>query len=156
MSSASATPKPPVPQVKSSYSGPETGKNYFVTAFQPQSYGSGKNLQQLSKSVYDLVPMPTYGYSKFGGGPEQNNPYPSKKTLEIVPMIREGKQYDQPMEPQIIEVAPDDQPIQVVFRSTSTRVQVRQIHTPVKAEEVCLPNVRLSKVRLSSKIICQK
>jgi len=139
---SATTSKPPVSQVKSSYSGSESGKNYFVSAFQPQSQadsGIGGASMSTSKSLYDLVPMPTYGLGKFGGGAEQNNLYQSKRTLEIVPMIGEGgKQYGggQPMEPQIIEVAPDDQPIQVVFRSTSTRVQVKQIHTPLKPEEV--------------------
>lgn len=65
----------------------------------------------------------------------ENNPIvKGKRTLEIAPMIG-GKQADYSMEPQIIEVGPDDQPIQVVFRSTSTRVKVQQIHTPTKQEE---------------------
>ena len=81
--------------------------------------------------------MPTYGIGKYGGdSAEQNNLYQKKRTLQIVPMIAEGKQYDQEMEPQVIEVTPDDQPIQVVFRSTSTRVHVKQIHTPTKAGNI--------------------
>ena len=71
--------------------------------------------------------MPTYGdFSKYSGGDEGNNLYQKKRTLEIAPMIREGDKQSygqQPaMEPQIIEVTPDDQPIQIVFRSTSTPV----------------------------------
>lgn len=113
--------------------------------------------------------MPTYGgLSKYSSGSEQNGLFQKKRTLEIMPMIREGqngKQYNQQqqMEPQIIEVTPDDQPIQIglfyccfhcnpsiasysdkrvlnghylVFRSTSTPVQVKQVHTPSKQEEV--------------------
>lgn len=55
-------------------------------------------------------------------------------------MINEGKERPygpQPqMEPQIIDVMPDDQPIQLVFRSHSTPVKVKQIHTPLNPEEV--------------------
>ena len=124
------------PEIKSSYSESETNKNYFINTFHDRTE---KNQQSKSKSVYDLVPMPTYGYSKFSGGNEQNKIYQSKKTFEILPMIREGMIEDpynnKQIEPQIIEVTPDE-PIQVVFRSISTRVQVQQIHTPNKPEEV--------------------
>ena len=40
------------------------------------------------------------------------------------------------MEPQIIDVMPDDQPIQIVFRSHSTPVKVKQVHTPLNQDDV--------------------
>lgn len=130
-SNSNNNPKTPAPQVKTStYSGSESGKNYFVDviATSPSSpSSSSKNIHESSKSLYDLVPMPTYGdFSKYTGGDEANNLYQKKRTVEIMPMIREGEKqsYGQQskMEPQIIEVTPDDQPIQIVFRSTSTPV----------------------------------
>lgn len=117
----------PSPHLKSNtYSGSESGKSYFVDVIASPSTSS-KNIHESSKSLYDLVPMPTYGdFSKYSGGDEGNNLYQKKRTLEIAPMIREGdkQSYGQQaaMEPQIIEVTPDDQPIQIIFRSTSTPV----------------------------------
>jgi hypothetical protein len=50
----------------------------------------------------------------------------SKRTYEVVP----SPLYQEPAVPQIIEVHPSIQPVQVIFRSISSPVQVQQIHTP--------------------------
>lgn len=149
--------------VTESVNGKEYQSNPTYQTETTEKTGGSSRHQELSKSIYDLVPMPTYGLSKYGslkggslndgtmnnqmnhqmkednnGGIDSNNMYQAKRTLEIVPMI-DGKQSygdQQQMEPQIIDVEPDTVPIQVVFRSRSTRVQVQQIHTPSKVEEV--------------------
>jgi len=50
----------------------------------------------------------------------------SRRTYEVVP----SPLPQEPAVPQIIEVEPSIQPVQVIFRSISSPVQVQQIHTP--------------------------
>jgi hypothetical protein len=50
----------------------------------------------------------------------------SKRTYEVVPTPL----HQEAAVPQIIEVAPSIQPVKVVFRSISSPVHVKQIHTP--------------------------
>jgi hypothetical protein len=50
----------------------------------------------------------------------------SRRTYEVLP----SPLPQEPAVPQIIEVEPSIQPVQVIFRSISSPVQVQQIHTP--------------------------
>ena len=147
----------------------------------------GKNhghQQAQSQSIYDFLPMPSYGqlkntirpYGGFGSDNYGNNmmgstnyipsspanqltssSYESKRTFEMRPMMdykgsdqmeqypeqqQQQQQYgpieptSQTLEPQIIDVVPDEQPIQIVFRSSSAKVNVKQVHTPIPYNEV--------------------
>lgn len=74
--------------------------------------------------------------------------YEAKRTFEVMPIIeqqRHDKEYQEqytgqidqsPPETQIIDVIPEEQPIEIVFRSSSARVSVKQIHMPVSHQEV--------------------
>jgi len=50
----------------------------------------------------------------------------SRRTYEVRPVLLP----QEPAVPQIIEVEPSEQPVQVVFRSVSSPVLVQQVHTP--------------------------
>ncbi|KPM06660.1 DFP2-like protein 22 [Sarcoptes scabiei] len=125
--------------------------------------------QAQTQSIYDILPMPSYGNVK--GVQFENNgnmemiadyhhhddqmkpttafiaPFKAQRTFEVMPMIKHQQIIQQrteehyvpvqpPMEPQIIDVIPDDQPIQIVFRSSSARVNVKQVHTPTMHEKI--------------------
>lgn len=78
--------------------------------------------------------------------------YEAKRTFEVMPMIEpQQQQHDKEYleqytrqinhkqslpETQIIDVIPEEQPIEIVFRSSSARVSVKQIHMPVSHQEV--------------------
>ncbi|OTF80046.1 hypothetical protein BLA29_014732, partial [Euroglyphus maynei] len=58
--------------------------------------------------------------------------------MEQYPEQQQQQQYEptsQSLEPQIIDVIPDEQPIQIVFRSSSAKVHVKQVHTPIPYDE---------------------
>lgn len=56
--------------------------------------------------------------------------FQAKRTVEVRPV---ALQSDYP-QPQIIEVAPEELPVQVHFRTASSRVNVHQSHTPGKRD----------------------
>ncbi|XP_054159727.1 uncharacterized protein LOC128957938 [Oppia nitens] len=67
------------------------------------------------------------GLSGFPGSPGRTTAaIQSRRTFEIrpIPVSQE------PAVPQVIEVEPSEQPVQVIFRSVSSPVLVQQIHTP--------------------------
>ncbi len=60
----------------------------------------------------------------------------SKRTYEVAP----SPLHQEPAVPQIIEVHPSIQPVQVIFRLISSPVHVQQIHTPGAPGQVELTN----------------
>ncbi|KAH9424942.1 hypothetical protein DERP_009165 [Dermatophagoides pteronyssinus] len=82
-----------------------------------------------SKRTFEMRPMMDYK------GSDQMEQYPEQQQ-------QQQQQYgpieptSQTLEPQIIDVVPDEQPIQIVFRSSSAKVNVKQVHTPIPYNEV--------------------
>ncbi|KAH9494080.1 hypothetical protein DERF_014797 [Dermatophagoides farinae] len=154
---------------------PEQETQQQVTHSPPVKSKNRGHQQAQSQSIYDILPMPSYGqlkntirpYGGFGSDNYGNNmmgstgnippspatqlssPFEAKRTFQMAPLMEykgsemeqypEQQQYEptsQTLEPQIIDVVPDEQPIQIVFRSSSAKVQVKQVHTPIPYNDV--------------------
>ncbi|XP_054159721.1 uncharacterized protein LOC128957930 [Oppia nitens] len=59
-------------------------------------------------------------------------PIHSHRSVEVAPTHFEPAH----IEPQVIEVAGDDQPVQVLFRSQGAKVHIQQLHTPTRGGQV--------------------
>ncbi|KPM07526.1 DFP2-like protein 26 [Sarcoptes scabiei] len=66
------------------------------------------------------------------GGAQVSAAIQTKRTVEVKPIVLQSD----PIEPHVVDVEASFQPVQVVFRSSSSPVMVQQIHTPAQPIQV--------------------
>jgi len=101
------------------YSGAQVGTAHLSSG---ATYGSG-----LAAAPVQYTAQQSYG------APSYEAPIHTRRTVELRPLATQQQDYQQP---QIIEVNPDHVPVQVHFRTSSSRVNVQQSHTPGHTPQV--------------------
>jgi len=95
-------------------------------------YGYGAGGLSLASNGLGLAQGPAlFGLGGFGlANAPLAGPVPaaiqSHRSIEVTPVVLP----QEPAVPQVIEVDGEEQPVQVIFRSASSRVLVQQVHTP--------------------------
>jgi hypothetical protein len=93
-------------------------------------YGGQIGTAQLSSGATygsGLAAAPLQYAQQSYGAPSYDAAIQTRRTVELRPLATDQNDYSQP---QIIEVNPDHVPVQVHFRTASSRVNVQQSHTP--------------------------
>ncbi|CAG2179156.1 unnamed protein product, partial [Oppiella nova] len=102
----------------------------FAIGCNAGGYGGQLGTAQLSAGATygsGLAAAPLQYAQQSYGAPSYDAAIQTRRTVELRPLATDQNDYSQP---QIIEVNPDHVPVQVHFRTGSSRVNVQQSHTP--------------------------